>query len=510
VLTVECLFNPIVSGGTAFPVYVGFLSAVDIARVAAAPSFLQTTPHQEIATNIESQPVRDWQRPIDLNRVETIAETFDGSGRLMPNPVLLAQNAFASGVIHINPKTIPNSPQLTGSYAVTIDDTPQPSGQKPLWILDGQHRIAGLSKSVQKDNPVPVVFLLDGGSGAYTSPLLASLFAQVTTSAMKLDDLHNEWLTFAFELDDYAPSRTHAHVARQSFETVAALCRTPAYQGQANPFANQVQFNEHLTVSPAHGGFSYKCTVLKQLLDKNYFNQPAAAAHLTPAELAEQLALSYLALHSIVGSQPDSVFFGVPAKQQSVMQDAFFVGVCACLLKNGAPLDWTSILKKLHFHQTNWDFSWTRTMSGPANTISKKIAIRVLSDALSSSTLPTGSGSIADHLRGNGAAVKVAFSALTAAGRPKRPGRIEVEVLRGSTQSQAAQQHPHIRVVSQSSNIGKLEVVDATARGRQVQYREITRRGLVLGGSLPNPLELMFIMSHYGDQHSQAELQVNW
>lgn len=509
-LTIECLMNSVMSGGVSYPVYVGFLPAVDIARVAEAPSFLQTTPHQQIATNIASQPVKDWQRPIDPARVQVIADTFDDSGRLMPNPVLLAQNVFASGVIDIAPKTIPNSPQLTGSYVVTIDDSAHKSGQKPLWILDGQHRISGLSKSLQKDNPVPVVLLLDGGTSAYSSPLLASLFAQVTTSAMKLDDLHNEWLTFAFHLDDYSPGAPRAQVAKNAFETVATLCRIPAFQAQANPFLSQIQFNEHLAVTPTHGGFTYKCTALKDLLYRHYFNQPAAAAHLSPPELAEQLALSYASLHSIVGSQPDSVFFGVPAKQQNIMQDAFWIGVCARLLQHGAPPDWTPILKALRFHQTNWDFSWTRTMSGPANTISKRIAIRVLSDALSAGALPTGSTSIADHLRGNGGTVRVTFSALTAAGRPHRQGRVAVDVLRGSTLSHAAHQHPHMKVTGQSSNIGKLEVVDATARGRPVHYREITGRGLVLGGSLPNPLELMFVMSHYGDQHSQAELQVNW
>jgi DGQHR domain-containing protein len=510
VLTVECLLNPIVSGGTSYPVYVGFLPAVDIARVAEAPSFLRTTPHQQIATNIASQPVRDWQRPIDPDRVTTIADTFDNTGRLMPNPVLLAQNAFTAGVIQIVPKTIPNSPQLTGSYVVTIDDTAQQSGQKPLWILDGQHRIAGLSQSHQRNNPVPVVFLLDGGAGAYSSPLLASLFAQVTTSATKLDDLHNEWLTFAFELDEYAPSRPQAAVARRSFEAVAALCRTPAYQGQANPFGNQVQFNEHLAVSPAHGGFSYKCTALKQLLYRNYFNQPAAAGHLNPDELAEQLALSYSALHSVVGSQPDSVFFGTTAKQQTIMQDAFLIGVCARLLKHGPPPDWANILKTLRFHQTNWDFSWTRAMSGPANTVSKRIAIRVLSGAIAEGSLPEGSGSLADYLKGNGATVRIALSALTANDRPKRQGRIELEVVRGGNTSQAVHEHRHVKVIDQSSNIGKLEVVDASVRGQPLQYREITGRGLVLTPELPNPLKLMFLMSHYGDQHHHAELEISW
>ena len=47
-LRVECLMNQVVSGAVSYPVYVGFLSAVDIARVAEAPSFLRTTAHQQV------------------------------------------------------------------------------------------------------------------------------------------------------------------------------------------------------------------------------------------------------------------------------------------------------------------------------------------------------------------------------------------------------------------------------------------------------------------------------
>lgn len=509
-LTVECMQTTAPSGTAHYPIYIGFMPAKDIARIAEAPSFQHTTPHQQIATNVASQPVRDWQRPLDDGRVATIASTFDGSGHLMPNPVLLAQNAFIGGKINIVPKTIAGQPTLTGTYLVQIDDSDGSAAQKPLWILDGQHRIMGMAKSNQKDNPLPVVLLLDGGTGAYTSPLLASLFAQVTTSATKLDDLHNEWLTFAFGLDAYALSGPSSEAATNAFDTVAHLCRTTAYQGSANPFYNAVQFNEHLAFRPTHGGFSYKCTALKSILFRNYYNQPSSHGHLPAADLAEQIALSYSDLHSVIGSQPNSVFFGPSAKQQTIMHDSYLVGVCSRLLTSGVPLSWQGILKTLRFHETNWDFSWIRSLSGPANTASKKIAENVMSEALSTATLPAGSNNIADHLKGNAASVTVQFSALTSAGRPTKKGRIIYEVLRGSTGSQSAQQHPHIKVAAMSSNIGKLEVVDATVAGRPQHYAEITGRGLVLEDGLPNPLELMFIMTHYGDLHHQAELQVNW
>jgi hypothetical protein len=508
VLTIECMRTTVASGSAHYPIYIGFLAAEDIARVAEAPSFQPTTPHQQIATNIASQPVRDWQRPLDDGRVSTIASAFDNTGHLMPNPVLLAQNAFVTGKISIVPKTIPGQPTLTGTYLVEIDDSD--GSAMPLWILDGQHRIMGMAKSNQNVNQLPIVLLLDGGTGAYTSPLLASLFAQVTTSATKLDDLHNEWLTFAFGLEDYAPGRQNSKAVHNAFDAVAHLCRTTAYHGTANPFYNAVQFNEHQNIRPAHGGFSYKCTALKQILFRNYYNQPSPHGHLAPAGLAEQIALSYSALHSVVGSQSNSVFFGPVPKQQSIMHDAFLVGVCSRLLNDGIPPSWSGILTILRFNETDWDFSWIKSLSGPANTASKKIAENVMSQALGTSTLPGGSTNIADHLKGNAASVTVQFSALTSAGRPAKKGRVMKDVLRGSTESHSAQQHPHIKVVGMSSNIGKLEVVDATVAGRPHHYTEITGRGLVLKQGLPNPLQLKFLMTHYGNLHHDADLQVNW
>lgn len=509
-LTVECLRDTVTSGARTYPVYVGFLSAEKIALVAEAPSFQTTTPHEVIATNIAHEPVRDWQRPVDSGRVDGIAKTFDNSGSLMPNPVLLGQNAFVPGRIHISAKSLNNGGTLTGSWEVQIDDSVLTPGQRPLWILDGQHRIAGLSKSLQKANPVPVVFLIDDEAQAYTSPLLASLFAQVTTSAVKLDDLHNEWLTFAFGLDAYDGSRPNAATYRKAFEAVACLCRTPEYGGKANPFYSNVQFNQHLTVSPSHGGFLYRCTVLKDLLYRYYFNQPSPISHLDPSDLATQLALAYDALHAVIGAQHDTVFFGPTSKQQVIMQDAFFIGVCRRVLKKGPESDWRTLLQSLRFHDTNWDFSWVRSLSGPANTASKYIAVAVLSDALESGTLPAGTANLADYFKGDGAKVQVEFSALTDAGRPKKAGRIENEVLCGSKKSQSAVHLPHIKVRNMTSNIGRLEIHDATKRGRPVVYKEILGRGLVLAGDLPNPLDLMFIMSHYGDLHNQAELQVTW
>ncbi|WP_330319992.1 hypothetical protein OG927_09770 [Streptomyces clavifer] len=509
-MRIECLRSSISSGNKVFPIYIGFASAAEISNIAVAPAFTRQTDHQQIAANITAQPVRDWQRPINHDRVAQIAEVFDDSGAIMPNPVLLAKNAFTSG-IEIRPKRIDATSYNTGTYIVEVRDDVKDPTQKPLWILDGQHRITGLSKSAQSGDPVPVVLLLDDGSNAYSSPLLANLFAQVTTAATKLDELHNEWLTYAFDLGKYSPSRNSSDASKRAFETVVELCRTPTFRGESNPFFNNVQFNEHRTASPTFGGFAFKCSALGDLISRHYYNQPVQnRAHLNPSELAAELSHAYIALHQTVGNHATSVFFGKGQSQQAIMQEAFLVGTLARNLAYGSTADYSSLLQDLKFQNTNWDFSWVRTLSGPANTVSKRIARSVLEDALVYGKLPEASGNLADHLKGNGAAVVLTFSELTPAGRPAKQGKEQYKMLRGATGSHNAGTTTHVKVTGQTSNVGDYEILDAKTIGRPLRYKEMEGKGLHLSSNYANPLEIVVVMKHYGDLSSQSELQINW
>ncbi|HEY8384222.1 MAG TPA: hypothetical protein VIL09_18935 [Microvirga sp.] len=499
-MQIDCMRTEISSGGSTYPIYIGFARAKDIAAVSVAPAFTLTTPHQAIADNISSQPVREWQRPINNERVSEIATAFNDSGRLMPNPVLLAKNAFATG-IKIAPKLIHNIP--TGNYIVDIDESATSPDQRPLWILDGQHRITGLSLSAQSDNPVPVVFLLDDPAGSYPSPLLASIFAQVTTAATKLDDLHNEWLTYAFELGRYAKSDD----ARKSFASVVELCRRASWNGLSNPFFNQIQFNMHASTSPAHGGFSFTCKELAELILKYYYAQPAQVKHLTPDLVALEIARAYTALYQSIQNHDSSVFFHSDKKKQHrIMQEAYLASILTRTLHHGSTPEYKQVLQDLRFPTTNWDFSWHVTLSGPANSVSKRIALKVLSDAIVNRKLPANTQNLADYFRGNGAAVVITCSALGPAGRPIRSGRSEYTALRGSTGSHPVAKNPHLRITDTTSNVGEYQVVDAKRAGRQVEYDQMYRRGLLIDNSIPRPLEVIIMMQHYGGLYSQAEV----
>lgn len=513
--TIHCLQHVITSGGSHYPIYIGFLPAAEILQLAEAPSFSLGTLHQEIAQNIVTPPIKDWQRPLDTDRVQRISTVFDNTGQLMPNPVLLCENVTTNrNLINVQQHTAGGIPTMVWEVDLPVPGHGEP---KLLWILDGQHRINGLARSLQASNPLPVVLLLNTGRNAYSGPLLAKLFAQVTTSAQQLDDLHNEWLTFAFGLDEYDAGVADSAEHTQAMRAVAELCKMPLLDaaGTANPFSNQVKFNVHRGVSPQPGGFAYTCKELKDLLRRYYYaSSPTTGMHLPPLELARNIGLAYVALTQVVTApQSHSVFFGAAEHGQRIMQDAFLVGVMTFLLNHGAPISWVTVLDNLSFRTTNWNFrSWVRSLSGPAQTTSRKLAFDVFAKVFRDRALPAGAHNLGDFLRGNNARVMLEFSNLSAANRPVRANRQQLELTRGAALSASIDTRRHIRVIQISENIGKLIITDKKSPpGRVVAYPQLIRPGLILDpGQHSNPLSLLFTMQHYGGVEAAADVDIQW
>jgi hypothetical protein len=512
-MEIHCLKTVIESGGTRFPIFVGFAPAQDILKVASAPSFQAATPHSDISTTILTPPVKDWQRPLSQERVNTISKVYDNMGGLMPNPVLLCENVIVNGSgIDIRQQT--NSGIPTTIWIVTVP-IPTANQQSPLWILDGQHRINGLSKSAQAANPLPVVLLLNQGESAYQGPLVAKLFAQVTTEATALDELHNEWLTFAFDLDSYAIDRPDFSQAKQAMKTVAELCRNPQIPNTAiaNPFHNKIRFNyfDETPCGPLPGGFNYNCIELKNLIVKEYYSCVATIGHLSTTELAAQIALAFIALTTKVTNPRETVFFGTTKYEQRIMQDAFLAGVMSYLLAKGPCADWAALLDTLQFPVTDWNFSlWTVTLNGIAGSNSRKLAIQVFKSAFSNGRLPstvTG-GNIADYLQGNEAEIELTCYPLTPKGKRTKKGAVAIILRAGNTLSRSISPAKIFAITKKSLNIAKLEIIDKQhPPGKPVWYKE---KGELLSTKHSNPLQLIFRFHHYGGIRKDCYLTLQW
>lgn len=514
--TIPTLKSIIHSGNDRYPFYIGSYPAEDIHDVASAPSFDESTKNREIADNILSYPIEDWQRPLDEGRLKDISRLFDNTGEFMPNPILLSENFNNDENVISVEKKVAKEGVLTEIYNIEIDEDTK-GNEDPLWILDGQHRISGLNRSDQSSNPVPFVLLLNTGGSYYTGADMAKIFAQVTTSAEKLNSLHNEWLTYAFNLGDYSKDNPEHKLEEKSMETVANLCKSPELGsgGPNNPFHDDVGFSPKRNVEPDSGGFKYDCKYLKDLILKYYYKSSTQNGKLPPRELSKQIGLSYLALTKVVSTPQKSVFFGKENYDQTIMQDAFIVGVLNFLVHNGTPSDWQDVLEDLNFDDTPWNFqSWISGLGGRAATTSKNIARNVFSETFRNRSLPENTSNLADYLRGDGAWIELEFSFLTDAGQASTVDRESFRLSAGSRTSTSVDARRHISISERSTNIGKVEVLDRTLtdRGMPIQYDIHQKSGyMVLNkNDHKNPLQLLINFHHYGDNRNDAEIDIKW
>ena len=510
-IRINALKEMIESGKQSYPIYLALMQADVISRIADVPSYRETTTNADIARNVSTRPVKEWQRPRIPDKIEAIRQLFNNSGEFMPNPILIGENPNAS----VPPKVeLVFGGDSTSVWELQINQAPSGS-EKPLWILDGQHRIAGLSKSAQSSNPVPVVFLLNQGSVSYAADRLAQIFAQVTTSATPLGPLHREWLSYAFKLNHYSPQEFRSTEQKKSMGAVISLCMTPSVGEQPNPFYDRIQYNDRLSPSKIQpGGHVYSCIELKDIVLRSYYSAQKSQPELDPDELAKEMCLARKALASVIKTPVDrSVFFGDGSHRQKIMEDAFWAGVLRYLAAHGAPRSWRDILRTLHFDRTSWDFSWKVSLHGRDQSTSKALAIKVMEDIFSKQQLPSGSNSIADLLRGNGAQFELEAFRLTSAGRRSTRQTQVLKVRKGDTTSFPIDPCVGIRLLNRSLNIQEIVVTDKQAApGTLVEYKEVLKGGgMTLDeSSHKNPLELLFTLQHYGGVTSTADVQIDW
>lgn len=512
-IRLQALKDTIESGDKSYPVFVSLMSAEVISRIAQVPNYHESTGNAQIAQNVSVIPVKEWQRPRIPGKIEAIRQLFDNSGEFMPNPILLGENPYTSVPPRVRPYLVPGG-HSTPVWELLIDDA-FPDSEKPLWILDGQHRIAGLSESAQSSNPVPVVFLLNQGSTHYGPDDMAKIFAQVTTSATALGALHREWLSYAFNLNEYASTELRSKERKKSMAAVISLCMTPSFGGHPNPFFDRIQFNDRPSLSKIQpGGHFYNCVELRDIVFRSYYSSQKIQPEMASDDLAKEMCLARIALEGVMMTPvEDSVFFGKESHHHKIMEDAFWAGVLGHLCVHPAPQSWKDLLRTLRFDRTNWDFSWKVGLHGRDQSRSKKLAIKAMELIFRERKLPEGSSNIADFLRGNGAQFELEAFKLTSGGRRSTRQTESLAVRKGDTVSFPIGERAGIRLRDRSLNIQEIQVTDKKAApGTLVEYKKILRTsGLILSESEhKSPLELLFTLRHYGGVKSTADVDVIW
>ena len=522
-MIIDAKVTHVKSGTVKYPLFIAFIEAQELLKVSKAPSFTEATSYEQIAKNVQSKPVLEWQRPINTKRSNAMARIFDDvSGEFMPNPVLLSSNEeLSSDWIKIHDVDKDN-------VRIEIKES---DGVAPLWIIDGQHRISGLGRSPQKHNHVPVVLLLNHKGKVYNGNILAKIFAQVTTKAEKLDKIHNEWLTYAFDLNKY---ESNYNGDQSAFEAVLCLCENSTLGGIANPFYDNIDFNKFRkgrSASPVPGGFSYGCDELQKII-KNYFYSIGGA--LNPKNVAEQIVLAHNALQNVIKTPPslkDSVFFGNKnSGGQAICQDAFIVGVLS-YLRNHKPMasstNWLNYLKKIGFDHPNidWEFNWVVSLSGPLNDISSNIINNVFIQIFKTGN-PISNDPINDYLRGNDTLLDFGLYELDKSWQIDHSKKKILKIKNKVSKISVPSKNIGFKVSNQSLNVGKVRFHIKTINGTGVfgaiatklnnaVDKSIDNTGFVFnigafGLPAVNKLEADIEIVYYGGEVDQKSIEIKW
>lgn len=406
--------------GAQFPVLVGLMAANALEPLCEVPAFQDSTDHSAIASNILSSPVKEWQRPKIAGKVDEIAERYGQPGELMPNPVLLAakDGSLTTRVVYTH---------SDGTQVLEASITSPTDGSRPLLILDGQHRVEGMSQSAVPNNPLPFVILANQGTPVYSESTYAQIFAEVTTKSTQLEQLHDEWLKFAFRLDTYdMRGRTTDTPAVQAMKTVVHLCSWSPQVPKVNVFRNKIQFNPKKQAAAAiGGGFAFDATNLRKIVEKGYFANSTRATNLVPTDVAESLSEALIALSQVITTPLSrSVFFGDPGYKQLPAQYGLMHGLLEYLAVHGVPsAGWQLVFKDLKFDTSNWDFkSWVNQLDGNVGNRSRDVAALIFREFFAAGSLPRGVRDIPSYLRGDDARLLFEVREVGPGGRMRRSG----------------------------------------------------------------------------------------
>ncbi len=515
-LKLICQKHVINTGGMEYPFFLGAVNTKELIKVATAPSFKPKTPNSEIARELLTPPTKHWQRPLIEENVIAIRDRFDTDGEIMPNPVLLAVNPDERQAISIAEQTTGGGVK-TGFWEITVEQS-ESLENKPLWIIDGQHRVQGLSQTTRNNPPLPFV-LLYSPEETYKPEILARIFAQVTTMAKALNPIHHSWMQYVFNLGKYAPNS----VDSKSMLTVALLCYTQTYGTKDNLFYSKIQFNPELdptTIAP--GGFDFDAKYLQELIRDKYYKNEGNSVMLPEKELAEQISLAVLALKNTVrGENSTSAFFGTGNYQQKYFRDSFISGVCAYLLSFGAPRNWIDVLQELQFHTTDWNvLTWVNSTGGRAGSISKKLAFECFEEVFSDGNLPADVPNLCDYLQGKGSFLLIEYRLMGSDNQlivKKNLNHVHKFYLAEGVQKSTLnvpRETRWIKITDPCTNVGPVEISRLGHKFVETYHFSSFKKGKIFEDKelreLKNALTLEIKADFYGDNSSPKQLTIRF
>lgn len=196
-----------------FEFYIGKMEVRMIAQSALVPSLEKDISVFESAKRVlnSEYKMNEWQRQADLRRIARIHSFIDDSNNVIANSPMLYVNDNRAAYFENNKLVIDFEKFLIeikdeefGEVYTDFKDYNLAGDLKPLWLIDGQHRVLGIHRSERYNRiEVPVIIFPNEFSVGNT----AKVFAEINTFQVKLSPLHEIYMQHRFKLGHVKSNR---------------------------------------------------------------------------------------------------------------------------------------------------------------------------------------------------------------------------------------------------------------------------------------------------------------
>lgn len=176
---------------------------------------------------------KEWQRQVEVKRLRKIQQFIEDSGNIIANTPMVYVNdpsavQFASSKMTIHFDRFLKK-QSSGTYAGKYIDRKKKEDRdeagnvvfedyRPLWLIDGQHRVKGIHRSPSNQNITVPVIIFPNDFGVSNT---AKVFAEINTLQKKLDPLHELYMQHRFSIDHTSVKRKFRQYREIAFEEAA-------------------------------------------------------------------------------------------------------------------------------------------------------------------------------------------------------------------------------------------------------------------------------------------------